>query len=58
MNEKADIILNILNEILNSNDIDQAILELNDIIAKVSSQTTPQRCEPYRHPSAQVLQLH
>lgn len=58
MNDKADIIINILNTILKSDNVDQSITELSLIIEKVTSQTSPLQCEPCLCPSSQEPQLH
>ena len=58
MSEKADIITNILNTVLASDDIDQAILKLSAIIEYVNSQEAPQQTEPFQLAYSQVLLLH
>lgn len=58
MSEKADIITNILNTVLASDDIDQAILKLSAIIEYVTSQEAPQQTEPFQLAYSQVLLPH
>lgn len=55
MSEKADIITNILNTILASDDIDKAILKLAAIIGSVTSQEAPPQVEPFPQAYSQVL---
>lgn len=58
MNEKADIITNILNTILASDDIDKAILKLAAIIESVASQEAPPQTEPFQPTYSQLPLPH
>ena len=58
MNEKADIITNIIKTVLASDDIDKAILKLAAIIEFVTSQEALPQAEPFQQACSQVPLQH